>query len=162
MSEKEVNGVRVDCGGINEEIHPFNNIDDLKGAKYLIVGTFPPHRFVTKKLQKDDVDWFYGSRDNDFWGKEGCGGLFQRALGCENTILKTAKDRKDFCIKKGIAFLDLFQVIKRYENLSSDSNIFPIKIVDLVHYLEKNQDIKAILFTSLWVEQIAKKRILAH
>lgn len=56
----------------NEE-HPFNDIDSCcnSQAEYLIVGTFPPRRFFTKELEADDVDWFYGSKDNAFWGVGG-------------------------------------------------------------------------------------------
>lgn len=171
MSEKEVNGVRVDCGGINEEMHPFNNVDDLRGAKYLIVGTFPPYRFgiepknqnksiLTTDEYGDEVFWFYGSKNNEMWGENGKGGLLQKALGDENEVLSNKQARIDFCKKHNIAFLDLFQVIKRYGDLSSDSNIFPIEIVNLVHYLEENPNIEAVLFTSTWVEQIAKKEYL--
>lgn len=43
-------------------------------AKCLIVGTIPPHRFCKDmqtaqqygKLSQNDVDWYYGSEDNQF------------------------------------------------------------------------------------------------
>lgn len=158
--EKEIKGVLVDCEGINEETHPFNNPNDLKGAKYLFVGTFPPRRFYTKELEADDVDWFYGSKDNEFWGANGKEGLIQSALGFEEKILDTKKAREDFCKDRGIAFLDLFQVIKRYGNLASDSYIFPIEITKLVCYLQQNSSIETIFFTSEWVMDIAKKEYL--
>lgn len=156
MSEKEVNGVLVDCEGIDEETHPFNNPSDLKGAKYLFVGTFPPRRFYTKELEKGDIDWFYGSKKNEFWGVGGKKGLIQQALSCDDE-LDTFEKRKEFCQKRHIAFLDLFQKIYRYGESASDSNIFPIAKVNLIHYLKENSEIEAVFFTSGWVMDIAKK-----
>ncbi|RDU70300.1 hypothetical protein [Helicobacter brantae] len=162
MCEKLEHNVITTSKGIGVENHPFNNPDDLAGARYLIVGSFPPYRFSIKhkQLNKNDVDWFYGSKDNDFWGKGGVDGLLQCALGCQGKVLATKEERKIFCENRGIAFLDLFQTIKRYDNLSSDSNIFPIEIVDLTYYLDRYDDITTIFFTSSWVEQIAKKEYL--
>lgn len=93
-------------------------------------------------------------------GENGKSGLLQSALGFKDKVLDIKQARMDFCKEHNIAFLDLFQVIKRYGDLSSDSNIFPIEIVNLVHYLEENPNIEAVLFTSTWVEQIAKKEYL--
>lgn len=160
MSETLEHNVITTSEGIGFEKHPFNNPDDLAGARYLIVGSFPPYRFSIKKLNRGDVDWFYGSKDNDFWGKGGANGLLQCALGCQKAVLATKEERKKFCENKGIAFLDLFQTIKRYSDLSSDSNIFPIEIVNLTYYLDKYDDITTVFFTSSWVEQIAKKEYL--
>lgn len=170
MNEKELNDIRVDCGGITKETHPFNNVADLKGAKYLIVGTFPPHRFgivdeedrknknvLTTKEYGYEVFWFYGSKNNEMWGVNGRGGLLQTALGFEDIVLDTKKSRIDFCQSKHIAFLDLFQVIYRFGESASDLNIFPIEKVDLVYYLRENSEVEAVFFTSEWVMDIAKK-----
>lgn len=173
MCEVKKHNVVTTDEGIGIEIHPFNNPNDLKGARYLIVGTFPPHRFgvetkvvnqdksiLTTSEYGDEVFWFYGSKNNEMWGENGKGGLLQEVLGYKGEPLNTKAMRKKFCECQEIAFLDLFQVIKRYGDLSSDSNIFPIEIVNLVHYLEENPNIEAVLFTSTWVEQIAKKEYL--
>lgn len=170
MSEVKI--IEITSEGIGEENHPFNNPDDLKGAKHLIVGTFPPHRFgivdeedrknktiLTTKEYGDEVFWFYGSKNNEMWGVNGRGGLLQSALGFEDTVLDTKKSRIDFCQSKNIAFLDLFQKIKRYGRLASDSYIFPIELVDLIQYL-RNSEIQTIFFTSGWVMDIAKKEYL--
>ena len=151
MCEVKKHNVITTSEGIGTEIHPFNNPDDLKGAKYLIVGTFPPHRFVSGDLKQNDVNWFYGSQDNSFWD------LLGELVGKFDS---NAEQRKEKCKLNQIAFLDLFQVIMRYGTLSGDEDIFPIEIVDLVYYLEKNEHIEFVLFTSKWVEKIAKKEYL--
>lgn len=166
MSEKNIEIVEITSEGIGEEKHPFNNPDDLKGAKHLIVGTFPPHRFgiepknqnksiLTTDEYGDEVFWFYGSKDNEMWGENGKGGLLQSALGYEDEILNTKEARIKFCKKHNIAFLDLFQKINRYGKSASDSHIFPIEIVNLTHYLRQDKNIENVFFTSEWVMKIA-------
>lgn len=168
MSEKKIEIVEITSEGIGEEKHPFNNPDDLKGAKHLIVGTFPPHRFgvetrvvnqdesvLTTSEYGDEVFWFYGSKDNEMWGKNGKDGLLQSALRCENDVLDNKQARIDFCKDKHIAFLDLFQKINRYGESASDSHIFPIEIVNLTHYLRQYKNIENVFFTSEWVMKIA-------
>ena len=81
MCEVKKHNVATTDEGIGIEIHPFNNPNDLKGARYLIVGTFPPHRFgvetkvvnqdesiLTTDEYGDEVFWFYGSKNNEMWG----------------------------------------------------------------------------------------------
>ena len=48
------------------EIHPFKPYIPEK-TKKLIIGTIPPERFSKNELFKDDVNFYYGSRDNSFW-----------------------------------------------------------------------------------------------
>lgn len=178
MSEVKVETIEMTSEGIKDEEHPFNNPDDLtndeKPTKYLIVGTFPPHRFgvetrvvnqdksiLTTDEYGDEVFWFYGSKNNEMWGENGKGGLLQKALGYENEVLNNKQARMDFCKDQNIAFLDLFQKIKRYGKLASDSYIFPIALVDLLYYLNNNGNkIETIFFTSGWVMDIAKKEYL--
>jgi len=49
-----------------KETHPFEAFIP-SGATKLIIGTIPPERFSQKKLFCDDVNFYYGSRDNAFW-----------------------------------------------------------------------------------------------
>lgn len=174
MSEVKVKKIEMTSEGISEEEHPFNNPDDLKGARHLIVGTFPPHRFgvktrvvnqdksiLTTDEYGDEVFWFYGSKNNEMWGENGKGGLLQSALGFKDKVLDDKQARMNFCKEKHIAFLDFFQEIKRYGKLASDSYIFPTALVDLLYYLNNNgNEIETIFFTSGWVMDIAKKEYL--
>lgn len=178
MSEVKVKKIEMTSEGISEEEHPFNNPNDLKNdekpTKYLIVGTFPPHRFgvktrvvnqdksiLTTSEYGDEVFWFYGSKNNEMWGENGKGGLLQSALGYKDRVLDNKQARMDFCKEQNIAFLDLFQNIKRYGKLASDSYIFPTALVDLLYYLNNNHNkIETIFFTSGWVMDIAKKEYL--
>ena len=48
--------------------HPFAP-EIPEGATKLIIGTMPPYRFCNtdEMLYDDDVNFYYGSRDNYFW-----------------------------------------------------------------------------------------------
>ena len=48
--------------------HPFAP-EIPEGATKLIIGTMPPYRFCNtdEALYDDDVNFYYGSRDNYFW-----------------------------------------------------------------------------------------------
>ena len=155
MSENQKNILKYNLQCTREE-HPYNegqkkifsilskteNIEEI----YLIVGTFPPSRFVGEmKNTKDgylhtvdsknevikEVDWYYGSKDNEMWGHNGEKGLLQESLG-SNEILSTKESRIEFCKKYGIVFLDLFQTINRYADSALDENIFPLEVVNLL------------------------------
>ena len=50
-------------------IHPYEPYIP-EGSTKLIIGTMPPFRFCTsggRALHDNDVDFYYGSRDNSFW-----------------------------------------------------------------------------------------------
>lgn len=183
MSENQENILKYNLQCTREE-HPYNGgqkkvfsilskTEEIKDI-YLIVGTFPPSRFIGKgKNVKEgylytvdsknevikEVDWYYGSKDNEMWGSNGEKGLLQESLG-SNEILPIKESRIEFCKKYGIIFLDLFQTINRYADSALDENIFPLEIVNLLEYLKQYPKIKGILFTSEWVMKIAKKEYL--
>jgi G:T/U-mismatch repair DNA glycosylase len=54
-------------------IHPYNHQHAVPdGTRLLIIGTAPPFRFDHPraddwKLEKEDVDFYYGSKDNQLW-----------------------------------------------------------------------------------------------
>ena len=53
------------------EEHPFPPFVPTNATK-LIIGSIPPQRFCNQKengisLYPDDVNFYYGSRDNSFW-----------------------------------------------------------------------------------------------
>ena len=49
------------------EKHPYEPFFDVN-TKTLIIGTTPPMRFTQKlALYQDDINFYYGSRDNYFW-----------------------------------------------------------------------------------------------
>lgn len=150
MSEKELEGVKSNVEETTET-HPFVPFID-NATTTLIVGTFPPHRFFSGDLKKDDVNWFYGSRDNSLWL------LLENLFGDFGNDVETRKRR---CEKLGIGFLDLFYRIRRYEKeWSVDSAIYPIEIRSLTYFLEKYKAVKSVLFTSSWVMRVATKEYL--
>jgi G:T/U-mismatch repair DNA glycosylase len=128
---------------ITYEVHPFTPYipDD---STCLIVGTIPPHRFcedscTKKKFGKlqdgDDIDWFYGSKDNALWNY-----LDEKA--------KTKLERMAWADNCKIGFFDLYYKVIRYKKLATDSNIVPIQFRDIFACIEQYQSIEKILCTS--------------
>ena len=60
----ERKGIRMN----KKSTHPFAP-EIPEGATKLIIGTMPPYRFCNtdEMLYDDDVNFYYGSRDNYFW-----------------------------------------------------------------------------------------------
>ncbi|ANV98589.1 hypothetical protein BBW65_07180 [Helicobacter enhydrae] len=85
------------------ESHSYNDESAIldPDTQYLIVGTFP---VVGTNLE---VEWFYGSKDNSFWGQGGKDGLIQQVFSCDD-ILDTKEKRQEFMRQRGMAFVDLF------------------------------------------------------
>lgn len=97
--------------------HPYEPFIPEKATK-LIIGSIPPQRFCNyadkaeNALLEDDVDFYYGSRDNSFWQLLGevFGVEFERA----NT--QTAiEQRKSFLTKNGFGITDLVDICSRIE-----------------------------------------------
>lgn len=132
---------------VNVDTHPFEPF--IKNdTKYLIVGTIPPHRFCINRLEDDDVNWFYGSKDNSFWE------IISSVFDVDLNDLDSIEKRKEFSTKNYIGFIDLFHQIYRHKQSSSDSDIIPISFKDIFKYIE-NTEIDTILFTSEYVEKLS-------
>lgn len=132
------------------ETHPFKPFID-ESTKYLIVGTIPPHRFCQKEqLEENDINWYYGSKDNDFW--EIIATIFDKPF---DNISK--EGCQEFSKKYYIGFIDLFYEIIRHNKSSSDSDIVPLSYIDIFEIINKYENITTILFTSGYVQKLANK-----
>ena len=87
--------------------HPFEPFIPKEATK-LIIGTIPPQRFCIPdgKLEKEDVKFYYGSKDNYFW--EIMGIVFKRTFTFENT-LKSIEERKSFLTEISIGITDMVE-----------------------------------------------------
>lgn len=113
-----------------------------KGAKILIMGTFPPgnHRW--------SMDFYYPNRTNDFW--KICGLLF---LGDADVLYdKTAKRFnleaiRELMTEKHIALNDTARVIRRLKGNASDKYLEIIEPVPLYELLGEMPDCHSVATT---------------
>ena len=126
------------------ETHPYKPFFENK-TKALIIGTTPPMRFTQKlKLYTDDVDFYYGSRDNYFWDLVGdvFGINFQRQ-NSESAILQ----RKEFLRQHNIGLVDIVLEFSRNENNASDNNLNVTKFQNIYKIMKANPLIQNVYFT---------------
>lgn len=127
----------------SRDIHPYEPYI-TSNTKYLIVGTIPPYKFCVKKDINND--WYYTSETNQFW----------RILGKVFEDVEINKEQLiNFSNRNFLGFIDLFHEVYRHNESSSDQDIIPITYKNIFDYIEKNPSIEAIIFTSLYVEQLS-------
>ena len=124
-------------------VHPYEPFIPNTATK-LIVGTLPPPRFTTGKLEKGDVDFCYGSRSGQLWPILNT--LFDLNLDFEATS-KAIIQRKHFLKKRGVGICDIVASAKRAKIDASDLGMQDVELRDLVSILEVNPTINTILFT---------------
>lgn len=132
------------------EIHPWSRFPQSdNNALRLIIGSFPPNKFTTHKetLTDHDADFFYGSKDNEFWE------LFCEALGLSYEWPKDVEKLKSWLQENRWVITDIVSETKRKKNSALDSDLIEIKwnskTIDSI--LLRNP-ILFIFFTSKWVE----------
>lgn len=135
---------------IKEEEHPWVVFPEFKKGNKLILGSFPPKRFLIepKKLLKNDVNFYYGSTDNNFWE------IFCISKKLDfNWRLNNAKLINYLLENNWIVSDIVFKTTRKVENASDKDLVvseWNIKIIKEI--LEKN-NIKTIYFTSKWVQE---------
>ncbi len=136
------------------EKHPFDHYLHQKIDK-LIIGTIPPQRFCIKDglLCKDDVQFYYGSKDNYFW--ELIGNIFQVSFTFENNDA-AINQRKEFLIKNHIGIIDMVQTCNRKTGSALDKDLEILEFKDVGQVLksiQENSNQQPILFyTSTFVK----------
>lgn len=133
-------------------IHPYQPFIPID-AKKLIIGTIPPSRFCIKPqvLLKEDVDFYYGSRDNYFWHI--LGETFNKEFLYENTSL-AVDQRKDLLIQISAGIIDSIKECIHTDNSASDNKLIVIKLnKDLVTVLDENPAINTLIYTSTVVKK---------
>ncbi|MGB0981530.1 MAG: uracil-DNA glycosylase family protein [Winogradskyella sp.] len=113
-------------------------------TKKLIVGTLPPPRFSTGKLDEKDVNFCYGSYHNSLWYKiDKIHNLNLRYDNSEEAIAQ----RKQFLIEHKIGICDIVESAEREKIDASDVGMQNIILRDVIGYLKKHSTITTILFT---------------
>lgn len=126
------------------EIHPYKPFYDDR-TKVLIIGTTPPMRFTQRlNLMADDVDFYYGSRDNYFWNL--IGDVFDLQFTRDNSE-ESIDQRKTFLKESCIGLVDIVSEFTRKENNASDNNLDVIQFQNVFEILRKNTHIQRIYFT---------------
>ena len=126
------------------ETHPYEPFVD-KDTRIIIIGTTPPMRFTQKlPLNEDDVNFYYGSRDNYFWTL--IGDLFEVNFLNQNS-LEAVQQRKVFLIQNKIGLVDIVNEFSRSNNDASDNNLHVTKFQDIYSILKNNPQIQKVYFT---------------
>ncbi len=113
----------------------------------LIIGSFPGRDQTMREVTEND--WFYGTKRNQFW---------KIISDVYKVDLVTKADKQALFKKHGIGIADIFLKVKRKDNNNTDSNLEVIEFNDKeLQTVLKNPDIKAIFFTSRFVEKTFSK-----
>lgn len=144
------------CSADSISIHPYKPyIPD--GATKLIIGTMPPFRFCNpdkQPLYKDDVDFYYGSRDNGFWKliSESAGSVLQYA----NTQEAIA-ERKNLLARLHMGVTDIIASCVHEDCKSDDASLKEITQKDLCSLLLEHPEIDTLIYTSRFVTKQVNK-----
>lgn len=135
-----------------------------KGSTKLVIGSMPPQRFCINNRYDDDLDFFYGSKDNFFWN------IFNYININKNNFIKNFKELenfridnedkcKDILINNGIGIIDIVSSCihnnnNKGEPLASDEDLLSIKPIDLIEVLKEYINIDVIFCTSEYVKTL--------
>ncbi len=136
--------------------HPFGPFIP-KGAEKLIIGTIPPQRFCVdpKLLGDDDVDFYYGSKNNHFWNI--MNEITDAGLPFENTDQAVEK-RKALLRKLGTGITDMVASCIHRNGSASDSKLDIRESKDLAELLLKHPQITTLIYTSEFVKSLVYQR----
>jgi len=135
---------------LQKEIHPFEPYIPENATK-LIIGTIPPPRFAEKKLSTNDVNFYYGSEDNNFWNI--LGEITKIDFKKENSIQEIEK-RQNFLNDNGIGICDIIlKTNRKNSNSALDIDLENIEHLNIIHeILIKYPKIDTLLYTSKFVK----------
>lgn len=122
----------------NIESHAFGTFAP-PNAEILIIGTFPTHK------RNRAFEFFYPNKQNVFWK------LMEHiySLKFHHTIGEQAvEERKAFAAQHKIALTDMLAKAIRIENSSSDNQLIPVELMDILSILKVNPTIQKIVLTS--------------
>ncbi len=107
-------------------------------TKYLFIGTFPTS--APKKFE-----FFYSGENNWFW--KIIAGVFDSKF-IYNEGLKAKEVREKLLEEKKIGIIDMLEECYRKNNSAKDSNLYPIKFMDVLAILDSYKNISTLIFTS--------------
>lgn len=140
--------------------HPFEPYIPADSEK-LIIGTIPPPRFCKEpyQLYENDVNFYYGSRDNYFWGilEE----VFERKLEYSNTE-QAVQQRKDLLKKLKIGITDIVDSCIHSGDSAADSDLKDIEQKDIKSLLQKYPVIDSLIYTSEFVKKLVNEHFKTY
>lgn len=140
--------------------HPFEPYIPADSEK-LIIGTIPPPRFCKEpyRLYEDDVNFYYGSRDNYFWCilEE----VFETKLEYGNTE-QAVQQRKDLLKKLKIGITDIVDSCIHIENSAADSVLKEIRHKDIRLLLQEHPSIITLIYTSEFVKKLMNEHLKTY
>ena len=132
-------------------VHPYRP-ENLNGATKLIIGTMPPYRFCNgKALFDDDVNFYYGSKDNYFWE------LVSNATETELTYANTQKaidERRKLLAALNMGMVDMVKSCIHKDGKSNDQSLTEINTIELPHLLTEHTQIDTLIYTSRYVTKL--------
>jgi len=131
--------------------HPFEPFIPTN-AKTLIIGTIPPPRFckMPNELYDDDVNFYYGSKDNYFWPL--VGEIFQEQFEFKNNK-SSINQRKTFLEKLNIGITDIINSCIHSDNSAKDDDLKEIVQKNIKSILSKYPSIETLIYTSGFVKK---------
>ncbi|WP_417420563.1 hypothetical protein [Hominenteromicrobium sp.] len=132
-------------------IHPYKPyIPD--GATKMIIGTTPPYRFCNgQALFDNDVNFYYGSRDNYFWE------LVEKATGAKLTYANTQEaivERKKLLSALNMGMIDMVESCIHKDGKSDDKSLTDISTRNLSDLLARHPQIDTLIYTSRFVTSL--------
>ena len=127
--------------------HPFAP-EIPEGATKLIIGTMPPYRFCNtdEALYDDDVNFYYGSRDNYFWE------LVSDASGKRLTYANTQEaidERKKLLADLHMGMVDMIVSCVHKDGKADDESLCDIEERDnLKAILHEHPKIDTLIYTN--------------
>jgi G:T/U-mismatch repair DNA glycosylase len=109
------------------------------GAKHLIIGTFHTHP------DNFSYPFYYSGKENMFWVI--MGKVFDHRFSHPNGDL-AAEERKRFLLERKIGITDMIKKCYRRNHSSSDTDLFPIILNDILSVLDRHSAIDTLIFTS--------------
>ena len=147
------------------EKHPYDPFIP-QGATRLIIGSIPPSRFCLKnsrgfvrdqrELKSDDVDFYYGSRDNYFWHL--IGETFGETFTFQNTD-KALTERKDFLTKIKTGMTDMVDSCSRKNGGAMDKDFFDLQLKDLKTLLNTHPSVDTLIYTSDFIKRLVNQQV---
>ena len=138
--------------------HPYEpHISD--GATKLIIGTMPPYRFCHKdreQLSGEDVDFYYGSRDNSFW--DIMGEIFNTEL-CRVNSEKAVEERKKLLDSHNIGITDIVASCVHKDRKSTDKALEEKEYRDIEKLLKAYPNIDELIYTSRSVVGMINEKV---
>ena len=116
----------------------------LDNSTRLIVGTLPPPRFTTGELNKQDVDFCYGSSNGMLW--KIWNRLYDLDLVFENTHF-AIEQRKAFLKREKIGICDIVDAAHRDKVDASDLGMQNPELRDVLGILKQHPKVKTLIFT---------------